>query len=187
LNENQLYFLAIVPPEPLKNLLWEIKKEVARKFDSKAALRSPPHITLHMPFKLKNQKKEILISRLNRLAQKHSSLRLELDGFGAFAPKVIYINVLLDPELLKLQKAIAGLMLKKMSIQNANYKKTPFKPHLTIAFRDLKKIQFEKAWEYYQQRSFKSVCTIDEITLLKHNGKNWEKDVGFQLNVNKGG
>jgi 2'-5' RNA ligase len=68
-----------------------------------------------------------------------------------------------------------------MSIHNANYKKRPFKPHLTIAFRDLKKSQFPKAWEFYKHRPFKSACEIDGISLLKHDGKQWQSEREFKF------
>ena len=42
-----------------------IKQEFANRFNSKAALRSPPHITLHMPFKWKEEKEVKLIDVLS--------------------------------------------------------------------------------------------------------------------------
>ena len=181
MSTSQLYFLAIIPPEPLLPLLWELKHEVARKFASSAALRSPPHITLHMPFKMKEKKRDALISGINQLTGKLTPLRVELDGFDSFPPKVIYIKVEASQELIKVQQAIASFMAKKMSILNASYKKQPFKPHLTIAFRDLKKAEYHKAWDYYRERPFKTACLVDHIALLKHDGKRWEEDVKFRL------
>ncbi len=46
----QKYFIAIVIPEPFQVELMDIKNIVKDKFNSKGALRSPAHITLHMPF-----------------------------------------------------------------------------------------------------------------------------------------
>ena len=106
---------------------------------------------------------------------------MEMDGFGAFEPKVIYINVSKDQSLESLHKVLRDFMMRKMSIHNANYKKRPFKPHLTIAFRDLKKSQFPKAWEFYKHRSFKSACEIDGISLLKHDGKQWQSEREFKF------
>jgi hypothetical protein len=46
----RLYFIAHVPEEPVFADLMALKTAVRDLYGSKAALRSPPHITLHMPF-----------------------------------------------------------------------------------------------------------------------------------------
>ena len=45
-----LYFIAIVPEEPLLGRINTIKAEVAQKYKTKASLKSPAHITLFPPF-----------------------------------------------------------------------------------------------------------------------------------------
>ncbi len=37
----------------------KLKEEMAERFQSKASLNSPPHITLHMPFKFPERKEEV--------------------------------------------------------------------------------------------------------------------------------
>ena len=53
------YFLAIIPPEKIEKEIYGLKELVADKFHSKAALRSPAHITLHMPFLWKEAKEKV--------------------------------------------------------------------------------------------------------------------------------
>lgn len=48
-----LYFIALVLPSPLYEEVTRLKEYFRDRYNSKAALRSPPHITLHMPFKWK--------------------------------------------------------------------------------------------------------------------------------------
>ena len=48
---DKLYFIAIVPPSPIYEEAFEQKVYFKTKYNSKASLNSPPHITLHMPFK----------------------------------------------------------------------------------------------------------------------------------------
>ncbi|MFM7858912.1 MAG: 2'-5' RNA ligase family protein, partial [Flammeovirgaceae bacterium] len=64
---------------------------------------------------------------------------------------------------------------------NANYKGQPFQPHVTIAFRDLRKPMFERAWEEFKHRNFKAEFTVDSIALLKHNGKHWNVIMEFPM------
>jgi 2'-5' RNA ligase len=72
-------------------------------------------------------------------------------------------------------------MAEKLSIHNANYREKPFHPHITIAFRDLKKAIFNEAWDYYSNRLFQEEFTAESVTLLKHNGQFWTQHIHYQL------
>ena len=60
----QKYFIAIVPPEPLLFEIQEIKKTISQNYKTKGALRSPGHITVHMPFNWEEEKEVKLLSCL---------------------------------------------------------------------------------------------------------------------------
>ena len=62
---SQKYFIAIVPPEPLLADIQNIKQSVFDNYKSKGALRSPGHITLHMPFSFDESKENKLIECLS--------------------------------------------------------------------------------------------------------------------------
>ena len=62
--DKNLFFIALIPPEPIKSEVMAFKKEMEEKFDSKAALRSPPHITLHMPFQWREDREGLLKDKL---------------------------------------------------------------------------------------------------------------------------
>jgi len=61
------YFIAIIPAEPWYSEALQLKKEVRDVYESKGALRSPPHITLHMPFRWTLKKLKFLKKRFRRL------------------------------------------------------------------------------------------------------------------------
>src|SRR5882672_7021636 len=82
------YFVAIVPPTPLLEEINEMKFFVEANYDSRAALRSPPHITMHMPFEWKPAKEQELIRQLDRFASACEPVSIDLDGFGSFPPRV---------------------------------------------------------------------------------------------------
>ena len=46
------FFIAILPPETIQREITDFKEEIARDFKSSHALKSPPHITLLMPFRV---------------------------------------------------------------------------------------------------------------------------------------
>jgi 2'-5' RNA ligase len=60
--EVSLYFIAIIPPQPVFEETWQLKNHFKEHYQSKASLNSPPHITLHMPFEWKVEKEEMLVT-----------------------------------------------------------------------------------------------------------------------------
>ena len=64
--DQKLYFIALVPPEPIFTEVEELKNYFSQHFESSAALKSPPHITLHMPFRLKDDKEILLVEHLEK-------------------------------------------------------------------------------------------------------------------------
>jgi len=176
-----LYFLALIPPEPISSEINRLKEEVARKYNSKAALRSPPHITLYMPFRETSKRISRLQSILTSFSSKKKACKITLDGFGSFPPKVIFVGVTPEPRLNELQKDLCSTMAQQMNLHNANYKDKPFHPHVTIAFRDLKKNQYQEAWEYYRNQVFREEFYANELALLRHNGSIWQIYERFTL------
>ncbi len=100
----KLYFVAIVPPSPIYEDTLAQKEYFKTKYNSKASLNSPPHITLHMPFRWIERDEEDLVSRLKSFAEENLPVTIQLQNFSSFPPKVIFINVVIAPELETLQK-----------------------------------------------------------------------------------
>jgi 2'-5' RNA ligase len=180
-NDKELYFIALVPDEPVYSEIWQLKEEIRDRFASKAALRSPPHITLHMPFKWPSKKEALLGSTLQAVAEEQEPFIITLNKFGAFEPRVIYVGVEESAELTGLQKTIATQAAAVWHIYPMSGGR-PFRPHMTIAFRDLKKPKFYEAWQEFKERPYQNTMPVRKICLLKHNGKHWFEDKHFALN-----
>ena len=181
-NKKSKYFLAIVPPSPFYEEVLYWKNYFRINFNSKASLRSPPHITLHMPFEWQSEKEEKLITPLSQFVQKTNVLDVKLDGFGCFAPRVIFIQVTENILLNALQKTLSSFCKTELRLFNANRNDEPYQPHLTVAFRDLKKSVFKEAWDSVQEKSLKYKFTVNHISLLKHNGRSWDEYHDLKLN-----
>lgn len=169
-----LYFIALVLPPPLDEEVIRLKEYFRDRYDSKAALRSPPHITLHMPFKWKENREQELIGALQKFCTGRKGFEVELKNFGCFPPRVIFIDVLRTPELEQLQKDLVKFCRSELNLTNANWRDQPFNPHVTLAFRDLRKDRFAEAWKEFQGREFGAKVQMNTITLLKHNGQQWQ-------------
>ncbi|WP_258102916.1 2'-5' RNA ligase family protein [Marinoscillum sp. MHG1-6] len=174
MKNSSLYFIALVPDEPFLSEVKALKQLVAERFGSKAALRSPAHITLHMPFRYDETKEEKLIDALKTFTQEIHSLKVSQSGFGAFEPRVIFVNVTKTLELTTLQQELLRFTRKTLNLDSENYKGQGFHPHMTIAFRDLRKSKFFEAWTYFEQRQIDMNWDAHSLKLLKHNGSIWE-------------
>ena len=178
------YFIALVPPAPIYEEAMGLKHCFKDQYNSKASLNSPPHITLHMPFKWRADREDDLIESLGKFSTNQQSFNLELLNFSSFPPRVIFIEAVKSDALDALYKDLHRYCKKELNLFNAAYKDLAFHPHLTLAFRDLKKHLFIKAWEEFQQKKYNAEFVVDKISLLKHNCKVWEviQDFGF-MNV----
>jgi 2'-5' RNA ligase len=173
-NSKRLFFIALLPPEEVRQFVDRVKQHFAEVYNSRAALKSPPHITLQPPFQWQPEDLPLLEARLQEFTQMRSPVPMQLDGYGAFKPRVIYINVLKTPELLQVQQALTSELELSLQIIDSASKNRPFAPHLTVGFRDLTKPNFYKAWQEFQSQQLHFEFIVPQLTLLAHNGKRWE-------------
>ena len=172
--KKSLYFIAVLPDEKFLNQVLEIKKYIQERYFSSHALRSPGHITLHMPFKWREDRAGMLVKTLAKFVEGRAKFEVNLNGFQAFAPKVIYINVEENEELSDLYADLGKIARVKLKLLNADFKGRGFNPHMTVAFRDLKPAIFKQAWSEFETREIKHAFEVSSVVLLKHNGINWD-------------
>jgi 2'-5' RNA ligase len=180
-DKSQLYFIAFIPPAPVFEDALKFKQYFHETHNSKAALNSPPHITLHMPFRWRSDKETQLIEKLKDFIKKHDPIKICIDNFASFPPRVIFLNVVTSEPLVSFQKALQRFCKKELNLFNANYKEDPFHPHVTLAFRDLKKSAYANAWQEFQNKEYKAEFIADKVALLKHDGKEWKLLKDFTL------
>lgn len=175
------YFVAIIPPSPVFEEALAFKEYFRDNYGSKAALNSPPHITLHMPFLWNEVKEDKLVAKIGDFSRRYDPIKVCLDNFSSFPPRVIFIKVTESDALDAMQKDLHRFFKRELDIFNANYKERPYHPHLTLAFRDLKKSQYGSAWAEFSEKEYKAEFMADKIALLKHNGKSWDVLKEFPL------
>ncbi len=179
--EKDRYFIGIVPPSPVYDQALELKNYFKDTFKSKASLNSPPHITLHMPFEWKVAKESELIDSIQQLSSRLTPVEINLKDFDCFSPRVIFIKVAYSDALKVIQQRVHQFCKKELGIFNADYKDRPFHPHITIAFRDLKKPAFFQSWQEFKHKTFDAQFLANSMCLLKHDGKKWEVMRRFML------
>jgi len=172
MNKLPLYFIALIPAEPLKEQINALKIKCSKSYQSDHALRSPPHITIIPPFNMNIENDKIVTELLVKFADHSSPFKIGLSGFGAFKPRVIYIKIKPNNILREIQISLAEQFDMEINIPFQRHK--PFRPHITVAFRDLSPEMFYKAWEKYKYESFESTFAANSIFLLRHNGRSWD-------------
>ncbi|MGQ9871457.1 2'-5' RNA ligase family protein [Leptodesmis sp.] len=167
------FFIALLPSREIQDYANEIKQYFSDRYNSRAAQKSPPHITLQPPFEWPVENLPQLEQHLSIFALAQSPFSVTLQGFAAFPPRVIYINVLKTAELLHLQQALLADLEANLGIVNPKDKTRPFAPHITVASRDLTQQAFKAAWPEFQGRSLHFSWLASSLTLLSHNGQRW--------------
>ena len=167
------FFAAIVVPEPIQEQIQQLKRDCQDLTGTRAALRSPSHITFHMPFHWRADRVSHLTNTL-RSWKMTAPIRSGLRGFGCFPPRVVFIQVEESKELIETHRLFTRFCRTSLGLLNAHYKDQPFHPHVTIAFRDLNKSEFNLLWADFGQRTFESEFVATHLTLLRHNSKEWK-------------
>ncbi len=178
-DSERLFFIALLPPQIIQDEITEIKHYFAQTYKSRHALKSPPHITLQPPFKWLTENLPTLEQYLSQFALDVSPIPITLSGFNAFPPRVIFVDVIKNPELINIQQQLMNHLENQLNIVHEVSKKRPFSPHVTVAFKDLTRTAFKAAWLEFAQRPIYFEFTVPQLTLLIHNGQNWNIKAEF--------
>lgn len=169
----QRYFIALIPPPPLYDEALNLKHYFADRYHSRASLNSPPHVTLHMPFDWREDRQQMLIDELSQFGKQQHPFPVSFKGFGSFGARVIYIHVEQDEAIMSFEMKLSRFCRVQLNLFNARYQDRPYHPHLTLAFRDLKKQHHADAWREFQSKDLKHKVQFRSFHLLRHNEKSW--------------
>jgi 2'-5' RNA ligase len=173
-SSKRLFFIALLPPPEIQSEITQIKQYFSHNYESRHALKSPPHITLQPPFKWSISDLNTLEQCLISFTQQQGSFAMTLSGFNAFPPRVIYVDVVKTVELMNLQTHLTTHLENILDLSNNNAKSRPFAPHMTVAFRDLTRKNFRAAWSEFQHKPIQYEFIANQLTLLVHTGKHWQ-------------
>jgi len=172
-------FLALLPPQEIQDYANQTKQYFADRYASRGAQNSPPHITLQPPFEWADADLPLLEKCLRDFVSEQECVPVTLSGYGAFAPRVIFINVVRSLELLTLQTDLMADLESNLGIVDQVSKTRPFAPHMTVAFKDLTRQNFKASWSEFEQRELHFEFAADSLTLLLHDGKQWSVKSDF--------
>lgn len=169
----ELYFIALIPHEKLRDEIRAVKERMRDLYGAGHALRSPAHITLQKPFKRDRNAWRAISAALRLFAQNEQPFTVELDGYGAFAPRVIYLRLKEKRQIATLHARLKTLLLSSLDFAPDEIMKD-VEPHITVATRDLTREAFSEAWPVISGEPFTGSFVVRSIFLLRHNGRYWD-------------
>ena len=178
--KSQLYFIAIILPQEISTQIRNYQLDAARRFQSFKALNSPPHITLFPPFRWPASQMSDVSKTMKEVTVKLKPFTITLSGFGNFSPRVIYISVTPNSVLDTLYESLQEMFRTRLKLNIR--KREVFHPHVTIAYKDLKRSCFREAWEFFRTERIETEIKIDRIWLLRHDGYIWRVGKDFRFN-----
>jgi len=167
-----MYFIAIVLPEPLLSEVSAIKHALSKKYKTYASLKSPAHITLVPPFFFKEEDEYLLVRMLKEFRQDIPSFPVQLNGFGSFPPRVIFVNPE-KSEPLNVLHAALGKHVRNY-LPERKKQSPPFHAHVTVANRDWSEYDFYAAWEEMRSQPFEGSFIAEHYSLLKLKKEKWK-------------
>ena len=169
----KMYFLAILTPPQVNNKVLEWKYYMREHFGCVVALRSPAHITMIPPFWMKQELETDLIADVESFSTNQTPIKIELEDFDAFRPKVIFLHVKPSEPLFKLRTELENFLVSKATYP-IKAESRPFHPHVTIANRDLLRKDFQEAFTHFKKIAYKQTFMANDIALLKHLAGEWK-------------
>lgn len=163
----KLYFIAVVFESDIEQRVRKLKLVARDRFDSARALRSPAHITMVPPFHYPCDQIDELLSIVDNFTM--MSCPLTLSRAGHFGKRVIYIEC----DQHKALRSNKRQLDKLLNPYGVTKKEGRFHPHITIAFKDLKPVQFDAAWDYFKDRCNLGQSRHYRLVLLESRKEGW--------------
>jgi 2'-5' RNA ligase len=149
----------------------DIAFDVARKFDVIGATRDrvPPHVTIIGPIKTTDEKK--LVHEIIETCKKYDLMTIRFSGFTSFGnwllgKRVLAIKIEPSSELELLRIELVAKLIGFCQLSKFDARK--WKPHATIAFKDIDK-KFGKIKAFLENRRCPEIKHyVLRVTLLKN-------------------
>lgn len=184
----ELYYVAIIPPAGLYEQVDFIRKKLSEYFGFKAALKSPPHITLVAPVHLGIEEVEELTLGIEMLLEKERAFSLKLGEVSWFGFNTVFLSLHQNDDLKRLEE-LHKKATNMLPTRLTGKRDQKFHPHMTLANRDVEKHQKVEVVEVLAlyknslDKIFANESIYKNICIFKHNGKTWEVHKEYNLSL----
>ncbi|PIZ76436.1 hypothetical protein COY05_01100 [Candidatus Peregrinibacteria bacterium CG_4_10_14_0_2_um_filter_38_24] len=119
------------------NFMRDMELKLFQQYGFEKGMEQPPHITIKPPFEV--EEIDSYMDYLEEFCSKIDSFDVELEGFNSFSNKVIYLDVMKNDMLHKLNQIIMSDL--KLESDEMIF-------HATLGYGDLSEEKFKDAFEY---------------------------------------
>ena len=155
--------IAILPPEEYALFVRRKEIDLAKRFNTIRGLLQPPHITIKWPFETESIAP--FEAYCKKLVEEIKPFDIEVNGYGFFEPKAIFLKVVSSKDLVSLHLNILNDLKKQFKIEKNPFEGPNQQFHTTLAYEDLSEEMFHKAKEELEKQA-----TVDQATKLIHQG-----------------
>jgi 2'-5' RNA ligase len=149
-------------PEHMESEIDKSRRLISKKFNTRKALDWKPHMTVANRVIIPKNQFEEICKKIQGICEKTKPIKLKTNGFYILDmpnlpfenPYIIGIWVEVNKELQRFHDTIQNEVYKEF--KKTSYKGEIYKPHITLAYRDLTKENFEKAREYFSKNPIKA-------------------------------
>lgn len=168
-----LYYIAVSCPEEINTHVKLFKDYMQQQYGCRAAQKSEAHLTVVPPFKAEEDIEAQLADFVSTYNIGVVPYDIQLKNFGHFGERVIYIDVVPNESLNKIEKDINAQFTE--GFPSIIFRTKPdFNPHVTIATRDIPENRFDEAWQYFEKQQFDMSFNTTGLTLYKLTNFKWE-------------
>ncbi len=173
----KLYPCILYFEEKIENEIRSLQNNLSKLTNAKYALSTwRPHITAGKTLYLEGKEFSEISKELKKFAKTQSQFDIELKDFKFWSssrnhkrtdrePYGINIEVISNPSLISFVNSL-NKILKKF---NYFCEVFPYKPHITLANRDLNKEGFKKAKEFLRNKNFSRTTNISSFSFAIYN------------------
>ena len=171
------YIIVFLLRGKAKSKILRLRNKISNRFGVHEALKYPPHITLKYPFETSDIN-EVMVF-LQEFSNKCKKFEFKINDFSHFEKKCWFVKINDSGRIFKIRKSIVK-GIKEVGGISADKKDLNLPPHLTLAYKDIKK-QFQAIGRFLRKESISEEVKFDNITILKHSNNKWKTYRLFQL------
>ncbi|SHK47698.1 2'-5' RNA ligase family protein [Hymenobacter psychrotolerans] len=174
-----LYLVALLPPEPVRQQVWELKQEVHHRTGSRNAVRLPPHITLVPPTRQPAAFAAEAGVVLRDFAATQPPFSVGLQDFNWFGNRTLFVEVVQTEALQAFHTELTAWCARQLPAVPREAR--PFRPHMTLATRDLPAAQVPELRQDFAARRYEATFAVTAFELFRHDGQRWVGIETFHL------
>ncbi len=165
----QTHFIGAVLPDVLVEKITAFRRYTHDRYGCRSGHSTPPHITLVPPFVIEDGYSTDDLARAI-MALDARPFNCTVDGFGSFDERTVFAHVKTSREWTDLKDRVSGAVKDLGSIR---MDRRPFRPHITIANRDIPPGKTMQILEYLSAFDISTTFSVDTIAVFERRDHRW--------------